>query len=295
LKNDLIYIAIIIAKSILNAVPRRLALRVGAFAGGVWYLLGTNDRKTAIKQIMFALHYPENKANGLARACFEEMGRNLCDVIRMGKWSKGFMERIVRVEGFEHFEKAYARGKGVLALTGHIGNFELLAAWFSYCKGVKVSVIGRQLYDKRLDRMLLAQRRHFGLENIPTTASPLALLKTFREGRALGVLLDQDSSKISGLFVDFFGKKANTAAGPVFIARKTGTPIVPMAIYREGECRYLIRVLPPLEINWTNDRRSDMLTALGRCNRALEELIRYDPVQWVWIHNRWRNRPPGEK
>ncbi len=295
MKNDLIYIAIIIVKSIFNAIPRRLALKFGTFAGGVWYLLGTKDRNRAVKQIMSALKYSENKAGALARACFEEMGRNLCDVVRMGKWSKEFMERIVRVEGLEHFEKEYARGKGVLALTGHIGNFELLAAWFSYCKGVKVSVIGRQLYDKRLDRMLVDQRRRFHLENIPTTASPLSLVKTFRDGRALGVLLDQDSSKISGYFVDFFGKKANTAAGPVFIALKTGAPIVPMAIYREGETRYVIRVLPPLEIGWTNDRRSDMLMALGQCNRALEELIMWDPSQWVWIHDRWRNRPPGEK
>lgn len=249
----------------------------------------------AIKQIEFALGYDSAKARGLARACFEEMACNLCDLIRMGNWSKEFIGRIVDIEGLEHFVKAYEKGRGVLALTGHIGNFELLAAWFSYYKEVKVSVIGRELYDRRLDRMLVEQRRKFKLENIPTTASPMALVKAFRDGRAVGVLLDQDSSKIAGYYVDFFGKKANTAAGPVFIARKTGTPIVPMAIYRKNENRFLIKVLPPLELNWTDDRDTDMLMALEKCNRALEELILYDPTQWVWIHNRWRNRPSGEK
>lgn len=243
----------------------------------------------------FALGISGKKLKAHVRACFESMAKNLIDIIRMGQWSKEYIGDIVNIEGLEHFDSAYNQGKGVIALTGHIGNFELLAAWFSYYKGYKVSVIGRKLYDIRFDRMLVSQRQRFNINNIPTTSSVKTIMKVLNDGHLLGVLLDQDSTKVTGCFVDFFGKKANTAAGPIYIARKTGSPVLPMAIYRKNDDKYSIRIMPPLELNWTNNKDENIKKTLVKCNRAIEELIRYNPTQWVWIHNRWQTRPPEEK
>lgn len=295
MKNDIIYYVSIILINLLNALPRKLALMLAGFFGEVWFLLNTKDRKIAESQMAFALGISGKKLKAYTQACFISMTKNLIDAIRMGHWSKEYMGSMVDVYGLEYFDHAYKQGKGVIALTGHIGNFELLAAWFSYFKSYKVSVIGRELYDKRFDRILVSQRKGFNLNNIPTTSSVKTIMKALNDGHALGVLLDQDSTKVAGYFINFFGKKANTAAGPIFIADKTGSPIVPMAIYRKNDDRYHIRIMPPLEVNWTDDKEESIKNALEKCNQSLEELIKHDPIQWTWIHNRWRTRPPQEK
>jgi Kdo2-lipid IVA lauroyltransferase/acyltransferase len=280
---------------ILNALPRKLALMIGGVGGEMWYLVDSRSRQMAEKQLAFALKLSSKDAKIYGRACFQMIAKNLVDVVRMGRWTKEFIEKIVTVEGLEHFDQAYNENKGVIALTGHIGNFELLAAWFGVCHKKKVAVIGRKLYDERFNRVLVAQRQKFNVENIPTVASPLSVMRALSKGAALGVLLDQDSSNVQGYFADFFGKKALTAAGPVVIARKTGAPVVPIAIYRTKDDRFHIRIMQRLQFEWTSDRNSDIIMALTKCNRALEDLIRYDPLQWAWVHNRWRHRPPDEK
>jgi Kdo2-lipid IVA lauroyltransferase/acyltransferase len=295
LKNDLIYIIAIFFIKLLNAIPRRFALMLAGVIGEVWYLLDSKSRQMAEQQLSFALKLSPGQAKIQAKACFQLMAKNLVDMVRMGRWSKKYMANIVSIEGYEHYLKANEKGKGIIALTGHIGQFELMAAWFGYVKERKVAVIGRKLYDKRLDELLVAQRAHFNILNIATVSSPLAIMRALADRYAIGILLDQDSSNVQGYFADFYGKKALTAAGPVMIARKTGSPILPMAIYRTNDDKFVIRILPELQFEWTDDRTSDIIRVLTMCNKTLEELINYDPIQWAWIHNRWRHRPPEEK
>jgi len=295
LKNDLIYIFALFLIRLLKAIPRQLALMLAGVMGEVWYFADSKGRRMACQQLSFAFKLSPRDAEIRAKACFQLMAKNLVDMILMGNWSKEYMKQMVSVEGYQHYLSAEAKGKGIIALTGHIGQFELLAAWFAYVKERKVAVIGRKLYDKRLDALLVAQRRKFNVLNIATVDSPLSIMRALGKGYALGVLLDQDSSNVKGYFADFYGKKALTAAGPIMIARKTKSPILPMAIYRTNNDKFIIRILPELRFEWTDDVTGDIIRVLTMCNKALEELINYDPIQWAWIHNRWRHRPPEEK
>lgn len=295
MKNDLIYIFAIIFIRIISAIPRQLALMLASVIGEIWYMIDFKGRRMAEQQMAFALKISPRDAKIRAKACFQLMAKNLVDMIRMGHWSKKQMGQMVSVEGYEHYLSADAKNKGVIALTGHIGQFELLAAWFAYIKERKVAVIGRKLYDKRLDKLLVTQRQKFGILNIATVDSPLSIMRALGKGYALGVLLDQDSSNVKGYYVDFYGKKALTAAGPIMIARKTGSPILPMAIYRTNDDKFVIRILPELRFEWTDDLNGDIIRVLAMCNKELEGLINHDPIQWTWIHNRWRHRPPEEK
>jgi KDO2-lipid IV(A) lauroyltransferase len=294
LKNDIIYYCAIVLMHLFNILPRKLALMLAGVIGEIWYILSSKDKETAHSQMAFALNLKGNELKAYARACFEMMAKNLIDVIRMKGWSREFLGSIVDVDGFENLDRAYRRAKGVIALTGHIGNFELMAAWVAGYKGYKTSVIGRKLYDERFDRTLVEQRKSFNIHNIPTDSSVKAIMKALREGHALGVLLDQDSHRVRGYFIDFFGKKALTAAGPMYIARKMGVPVVPLAICHKYDDRYYMKILPPLELEWTDNKEQDIINALQKCNKAIEELIRYDPTQWVWIHKRWRTKLPEE-
>jgi KDO2-lipid IV(A) lauroyltransferase len=292
-KNDIIYYLIRGLIAIFDLLPRSVAIMLGRFFGEVAAIIDVKERRLAEENLknVYGDTWSELKIKLVARECFTMLGLNAADVILSRKWTAKDLDDLIDVEGMEHFDDAYARGKGVIGLTGHIGNFELMAAWYSSVKKIPLSVIGRELYDKRLDQLIVNNRLRFGLENIPSDASPKKLLSVLKEGKMIGVLLDLDSSKVSGYFASFFGMPANTAAGPVVIGRKTGSPLVPMAMFRRPDDRYLIKVLPAFVINNTADKEADIIDGLTRCNRALEELINYDPTQWMWIHNRWKSKP----
>ncbi len=297
IKNDVIYFLIRGLIAVFDLLPRSTAILLGRFLGEAASLVDIKERELAEENLRNAYgdKWSDMKVKLIARECFAMMGVNATDVILSRKWTANELEGMIDTEGMEHFDKAFARGKGVIGLTGHIGNFELMAAWFSAVKQIPLSVIGRELYDKRFDNLVVGNRRRFGLENIPSDSSAKTIYSLLKDGRMLGVLLDLDSSKVSGYFAPFFGRPANTAAGPIVIGRKTGSPVVPMAMFRTSEDRYLLKVLPAFKIKNSKDKESDILDGLTRSNKALEKLINFDPAQWMWIHNRWKNKPNGSE
>jgi len=292
LKNDLIYIVL---KGLLFAfgrIPRDWSLRLGGMIGEIASILDFKERKLAVSNLDLAFGdtWSSQRKELVARECFVKIALNAVDVIQSRRWTSDNLAELVSVDGWEHFESAFEKNKGVIGLTGHIGNFELMAAWFSSVRKIPLSAIGRKLYDERLDRMLVKNRERFGIENVVSDAAARQVVGILRSGRMLGVLLDVDSSKFSGKFVPFFGVPAKTAAGPILIGRRTGSPVVPMAMFRTEDDRYIIRILPAFDIPCGDDKEADIVDALIRCNRALEELIRFDPTQWAWIHNRWKSK-----
>jgi KDO2-lipid IV(A) lauroyltransferase len=292
IKNWLLYRLITSIIFLLNISPRNSAIVLGGFLGKLaYFLIGEARRKTLSNLTLgFGKEMDEMSLKRLACRVFENVGKNVADAVRLKKMKWEEIDKITEIEGLEYFDQAYGLGKGVIALTGHIGNFELLAAWFSL-KGYKVSVIGRELYDPRLDTMLVDSRQNVGVENIPSSVSVKHVIKALRSGRALGVLADQDSSRVRGVFVNFFGKPARTPIGPVLLAYKTGSPIVPMAIVRKDKNKYKIIVKPPVELTFSEDREKDIIDVIQKSTAVLESIIREYPDQWLWMHDRWKSKP----
>jgi KDO2-lipid IV(A) lauroyltransferase len=296
IKNDLIYGFIRAIMSIIEALPRDMALKFAGVLGEMAAIIDSKERHLAEQNLRRAYgdEWSNEKIELVARECFVQIAKNAADVIRSQSWDESELaDKVTEVVGIEHFDKAISKGYGIIGLTGHIGNFELLAAWFAAVKRAKLSAIGRRLYDDRLDSLVIDYREHWGYENIPTD-SPKRMLEALREGRMLGVLMDLDSSRVAGYFVPFFGHPAKTAAGAIAIARRTQSPVVPMAIYRQPDDFYKIVVLPSFDVPYTEDKDGDIISALGECNRALEKLINIDPTQWAWIHNRWKSKPTSD-
>ena len=240
--------------------------------------------------LAFGKEMNETNLRKLACQVFENVGKNVADAVRLKKMRWENLEGITEIEGLKYLDQVYKTGKGIIGLTGHIGNFELMAAYFSL-NGYKVSVVGRELYDPRLDRLLVENRENVGLENIPSSAGVKPILKALRAGKILGVLADQDSSRVRGVFVNFFERPARTPVGPVLLAYKTGSPIVPMAIVRKDKNKYKIIVKPPVELIFSQDREKDITDVTQRYTRVLESIIREYPDQWLWMHDRWKSKP----
>lgn len=226
----------------------------------------------------------------MARGSFNALGRNAFDALRLTYLPKEKVLELCTIEGEENLRTPYERGSGVIALTGHIGCWELMA---SHCceKGYKVSVIARDATNRKINDILVKMRRRHGIESIPRGTSAVSAYKVLKRGEILGMLTDQDID-VDGVFVPFFGVPAYTPRGAAAFALKSGAAIVPMAIHMQPNGKHRITMLSELDkpaADLSSQERIDELTR--SCSDAIEKLIRLYPQQWVWLHNRWRRKP----
>ncbi|MEW5924431.1 MAG: hypothetical protein AB1746_10620 [Candidatus Zixiibacteriota bacterium] len=295
IKNNLIYSFTIFLKWLFNVLPRCVAVHEGRMFGYFAYLFSSKERATAHKtlKMVYGESLSEQQRENIIKNLFLNFGKNLVDVFRFLKHYRRQIKGLIDVEGLEYFDAAYNRGKGVVAVTGHIGNFELLAVFFAE-RGYRVAVIGREMYDRRLDEMLTENRAGMGIVNISTTDSPRRIMKVLRDGYALGVLMDTDSMRVRSEFVPAFGKLSYTPVGQSILGLKAEAGFIPMACVREGR-RYKVIIKPEIRIKPSEDFDKDVYNITAECTRALEDIIDKYRDQWIWIHNRWLTRPVDER
>jgi Kdo2-lipid IVA lauroyltransferase/acyltransferase len=277
----------------LGRLPWRTSQRVGRAIGGLGWVLSRRDRRRTLDHI--ALAWPgmtEADRHRLGRACFRHHGTTLGECLHLFHRDCGFIASVVEVRGWEEIEKARAADRPVLILTGHCGNWELLAAAIN-CRGLGMAVVARPLDEPDQQRMLAGLRERFGTPTIARGSEGAArqLLVTLRKGGALGMLIDQDT-KVDGVWVPFFGRPAFTPVGAAKIAQRQiaslqKTAVIPTFIERLEDGRHLATFHPPLDLP------DDATEATARMTSKIEEQVRRRPEQWVWMHRRWRRQPPG--
>lgn len=278
-----------------RALPRRAGFRVFSLMGETAGVLLREDRRRAVANLEIA--FPEMAPTireAMARAMFKTLGKNAYEFLNLRGSSAERVARLVeRVEGQEHMDAAHGSGRGVIGITGHIGCWELLAAYFANA-GYPVTVVGRELWEKRLNRELIKIRESVGYRTIDRTTGAKEIVRALRKNDIVAVLMDQHT-RVSGIYVPFFSRPAHTPIGVAKLALATGAPILPLAIYMTGEGRHMIRILPPIEIPGGDVSRGERIEIVTRrCSRAIEDLIRFDPKQWVWFHRRWRDQGKEE-
>jgi KDO2-lipid IV(A) lauroyltransferase len=264
------------------------AQRCGRALGRLTWGLGRRDRHRAIAHLRLA--FPElsgREHRALARRSMLHLGTHLAETLHLSGRTCADVERYVEVEGWERVDEVRKSGRPIVILTGHCGNWELLAALIN-CRGLAMEVVGRRIEDPGLQELLLALRRRFGTETIERgeAGSARRLLATVRAGGALGVLIDQDI-RAESVFVPFFGRPAHTPVGPAKLALRLGAAVVPSFIERLPGGRHRAVFHPPLDLP------DDPTAATAAMTAAIEQQIRRVPEQWVWMHRRWRRRPPG--
>lgn len=203
------------------------------------------------------------------------------------------LERL-RIEGLEHVQAAMQRHGRALLLTAHLGNWELLPA---ACRltGFRLSVVLRPLDAPWLDRLARRLREKSDVELIDKRAALRPVLRALAGGRMVGILLDQNAARREGVFVPFFGHLASTSRSLAVLALRTGTPIVPAFIRREDDGIHRVVVGPALPVPSSSDLAAAIESLTARCTNLIEAAIRETPEQWLWMHDRWRTRPPGDR
>nr|WKN35491.1 lysophospholipid acyltransferase family protein [Tunicatimonas sp. TK19036] len=274
-------------------VPRRWTLAIYESLGRIAYYIFPQERKRIHSHLQYALgSQAQTIAPGqFSRALFRNLAKNVADIfITRSFTTSDELDQFVNTEGFEHLEKAYKRGKGVIGLTCHMGAFELVGPNLSL-RGYKTSIVGRKLKNPKMDQLLVDYRKHHGSKVIYSGEGVLKLVRALKKGEIIGLLIDQDIRWAKGLFVDFFGKPAYTPIGAAWLAQSTEAAVVPMAIRRLPNEQHVVTMLPELDISKTGDTEHDLRINTQRFSDALEQLIRMDLTQWVWMHERWKTKP----
>jgi len=276
----------------LNVVPRSLAQFTGAVLGLAAWSLAARDRYRIARHLSLvygATLSPSHKHN-VARAFFINSGKNLADVVRFQRHFDHEIRPLVTIVGRENMDRAAARGRGVIGVTGHIGNFELLAA-MSAALGYRCAVIGRELYDRRLDHLLVGNREAAGVVNFATSESPRKVLRWLADGNVLGVLIDIDSIRVRSAFVPVMGRPALTPIGQTILGLRAGAAFVPTFCVRMPGNRYRLTYLPEITIEPGDDFNTDVYNMTRACIEVLDGVIDRHKDQWIWLKNRWLTSP----
>ena len=289
-KNFYRYLLFLIAlmfKGIVQSLPRRLVVPLGKGVGLLCYWLLRRERKRALQHLK--LVYGNSRDIGaIARGVFENLGMNLVEWLQMVRLNRDKIDKIVACTGIEKVREALAKGKGIIMLTGHFGNWEYLGAYFGL-HGYQGAVIGKKIYYHNYNKLLCQLREAVGVETIWRSGSIKKMLSALRKNGLLGILPDQDTKKVDGIFADFLGHISYTPSGPINLALASGAVLLPCFIVREGR-GHRIFVEDPIEIIKGQDKDETISINTRKWVQVLEKYINKYPDQWVWIHRKWRTK-----
>jgi Kdo2-lipid IVA lauroyltransferase/acyltransferase len=287
-------LAWVLLKSV-GASPRPLARAAGMSIAWMVYLLHGKLRRVGMRNLELA--FPEitrRQRKKILRGIFTSLGRQVAEVCLFPKYTRENVNKTVVYEGFENFERALARGKGVLFLTAHLGAWEL-SAFAHSLYGYPLGIVMRPLDNPYLDRLAREYRTMHGNKAVDKDFAR-GLISAMRKGETVGVLMDTNMIASQGVFVDFFGIPACTASGVARIALKTDAAVVPgFTVWDPVLRKYRLRFDAAVELVRTGNTEKDVVANTAKFTKVIEDYVRRYPDQWLWVHRRWKTRPKGEQ
>ena len=278
--------------SLLRRLPRSVSLSLGGSLGS--FLGDLDQRHVAIAADNLAHAFPSWDAPRklrTVRGVYRHFGRILLDILWMQERTRAEILSLVDISGADNVHAAMRLGKGVILATCHTGNWELHGIAHGWIFG-PIGVIARPLDNPALDARLCAVRTQGGNSVFYKRKALAQVLRVLREGGGVAILVDQNVQLRDGVFVDFFGRPAATTTVAAALALKTGCAIVPCYTRLTEEGRYGLFYEPALAWEPTGDKAADILGLTQKLASRIEAWVRETPEQWLWIHRRWKTRPP---
>ncbi|HHN65698.1 MAG TPA: lipid A biosynthesis acyltransferase [Nitrospirae bacterium] len=274
----------------LALLPRKPALHAGSLIGLLAYHLWRSRRDIAIKNLTLTISNSEalniTDSREVVKENFKNLGRSLMEVIKIYHGRGGEIIESVVITGKENYIKALQKGRGIIVITGHCGNWELLALAAS-CRLTPISVVARPINNPYLNRFVERIRTRYGNRVIYKGGALREILRELKAGRPVGILMDQGVLPSEGVLVDFLGRPAWTIKTPAVIARKTGTPVLPVFIKRNGE-RHIMEIHREVKLSENPDPEEAIREDTRTFTSYIEAYIRENPTEWLWIHRRWK-------
>ncbi len=253
------------------------------------YLL-RKPRRIALENLHLALG-SEKSAEEIKQICresFKNIGRDMMETSRCLEYEDSYFKKLVRLEGKEYLDQALTRGKGVIALSAHLGNFPLMSARLVN-EGYPLSIVARESKNPKIVKSIASLKEIVGIESIPIKPKMICIarcLKALKENRILMLQIDINAP-VTEAWVDFFGYLVPTFKGPVVFSFRMGAPIIPMFITRKHRYHKII-IHPLFDLTITGDRQQDITSNTARLTKIVEAVIREYPEQWWWGHRRFK-------
>ena len=291
-------IIILAVTKLFRLLPERMAISIGLFFSWVLHRIIKFRYKIIHNQltVVYGKKKSSEEIDCLIGAIYRHLGLMAVELLRLPGISKKEIQEKTIFHGNDIAKKAIAKGKGVIALMGHIGNWELMGpAWVQ--QGYKISAIGKEMKSGPGNIFISLIRDDNGVTTIPRSNSLKDILRILEDNGIVAVMIDQNMTANEGLFVDFFGYQACTLPGLAVLAARSGAVVLPTYCYRDTDLKHHhIVVLPevPLETGLTNTRLK-IIHNTERFTKVLESIIEKHPEQWLWIHKRWKTRPKEER
>jgi Kdo2-lipid IVA lauroyltransferase/acyltransferase len=295
MRQRLEFILVFVLVRGLGALPRRWARAAGACLGALAFVLTGRLRRTGERNLQLA--YPAHDdawRKRLLRQLYRNLGLQLAEFCVMSRYTAENTRSLVRYAGLEHYLAAREKGRGVLVITGHLGQWEL-SSFYHSLMGYPMSMVIRRLDNPLVDRLVNGIRCLHGNTVLHKDDFARGLLGAMRRGETVGILMDTNMTPPQGVFVDFFGVPACTASGLARVAMRTEAAMLPgFLTWREEEKKYVLEFGEPLKLVHTGNDEQDIVANTQICTTAIEAWVRRFPEQWLWVHRRWKTRPPGE-
>lgn len=274
-----------------SALPLPAALALGRGLGAVVAVAIRYHRRDAVEALRLAMpQATRSQRRRLVLKMYENLGMNVVETLRLEHIDDSELRKCIQWEGEEHMQPVLARGKGLLVLSAHMGHWDLLCT-IAPRLNYPTTIITKNLRNTKLNDYWMSTRARFGLKFVPAHNSYRQCLSALRKNEIVGFILDQNMIRDEGVFVSFMGRPACTSPGLAYMSAQSGAAVVPVFMIRLAGGRHLIKVLPPIPP--PPDRKPQTVLAYTQqYTKVIEDMVLQHPDQWIWIHRRWRTRPP---
>ncbi len=295
MRQKLEYAPVWLIVKTIGALPRWLARAIGISIAWAVYFLHVRLRHVGMRNLAMAFPKKSRRERAhILRGEFTSLGRQLAEVCLFPTYTLENVDKVVVYDGFENFERALARGKGVLFLTGHVGGWEV-SSFMHSLHGHPLHIVMRSLDNVYLDRFMRHYRTMHGNSTVDKDDFVRGLLSAMKKGETVGILMDTNMTPPQGVFVDFFGIPACTASGMARIALRTDAAVLPGFTVWDSKLRkYRLRFDPAVQLIRTGDDDADAIANTALFTKVIEDYVRRYPDQWLWVHRRWKTRPEGQ-
>lgn len=292
LKDSAVYQFIMVFSWVCRILPKKWAMALGTGIGKLLYRTLKKRRQIALNnlQIAFGNDIAEEKRRDICKSSFINLSKTIIEFMRFTKLNPDNIWQEVSVEGKEHLDAAFEKGKGVIVVLTHFGNWEMLSLVWGVLIPNRATAIAFPLKNEKLNAYISRNRELLSLKLIPRKNAIRATLRALKNNEAVGFFADQNAGD-QGVFIEFFGKPASTSRAPVTIALKTGTPILFTLDIRQPNDKHHIYISPPIHLEPSGDTETDVTAYTTFLVKELEKYIKKYPEQWLWLHNRWKTQP----
>jgi len=276
----------------INLLPEDFSLWLGRQLGRLAFYLDREHQTVALENlhIAFGQEKSEREIYAIAKRTFQNLGMTAIEFFRIPRMDVEAFKKKVEIEGREILDESLGKKSGGFLLISHFGNWELMG-FMSKLLQNPVAVIARPLKKNRwVDRMVFEIRKAAGLEVIPVEKARSKVIRALSQNQLVGILIDQRAKRSEGIWVDFFGRKASTTPALAVLAMRTGAPILPVFMIRNGYRKHRLIFKEALQLIDTGDIKKDVEANTQLINNTLESMIRQYPDQWFWVHRRWERK-----